>query len=184
MNATIVQLVLGSPEWHAHRAKYRNASETAAVMGVSPWVSTYQLWALRTGRAQQEVTSAMARGTALEPQARAAYEVQTGHVMQPLVLVEGNYSASLDGLTFDGNLIVEVKCPVKGRDSLLWKAVAKGVVPEYYGLQIEHQLMVSGAALAHLFVFDGTEGLTAGDKAAGSSLEGYSGGLGRVHALY
>lgn len=159
MSATIVQLVQGSPAWHAHRAQYRNASETAAVMGVSPWQTPYALWAIRTGRAQQEVTAAMARGTALEPQARLAYEVLTGNVMQPLVLVEGNYSASLDGLTFDGSLIVEIKCPVKGRDSQLWKAVEKGEVPEHYGWQIEHQLMVSGAALAHLYVFDGTEGL-------------------------
>ena len=159
MSATIVQLVQSSPEWHAHRAKYRNASETAAVMGASPWQTPYQLWALRTGRAKQDVTPAMARGTALEPQARAAYEERTSNVMQPLVLVDGDYSASLDGLTFDGSLIVEIKCPFHGRDSLLWKAVAKGEVPEHYGWQIEHQLMVSGASLAHLFVFDGAEGL-------------------------
>ena len=85
----IVKLVQGSPEWHAHRAKYRNASETAIVMGESPWQTPYQLWELRTGRRQPEVNAAMARGTALEPQARAAYEVLTGHVMQPLVMVDG-----------------------------------------------------------------------------------------------
>ena len=154
-----VKLVQGTPEWHAHRANYRNASETAAVMGDSPWQTPYQLWSLRTGRARQVVTPAMARGTALEPQARLAYEALTGQVMQPLVLVEGDYSASLDGLTFDGSLIVEIKCPVKGADSTLWKAVASGQVPEHYGWQIEHQLMVSGATLAHLYVFDGSEGL-------------------------
>jgi putative phage-type endonuclease len=157
--SAIIKLVQGTPEWHAHRANYRNASETAAVMGASPWQTPYQLWALRTGRARQVVTPAMARGTALEPQARLAYEALTGNVMQPLVLVEGDYSASLDGLTFDGSLIVEIKCPVKGTDSVLWKTVAGGEVPEYYGWQIEHQLMVSGAALAHLYVFDGSEGL-------------------------
>ena len=158
MMSAVMKLVQGTPEWHAHRAQFRNASETAAVMGVSPWQTPYHLWALRTGRARQEVTAAMARGTALEPLAREAYEQRTGHVMQPLVLVEGEYSASLDGLTFDGSLIVEIKCPVRGRDSSLWKAVAAGEVPEYYGWQIEHQLMVSGASMAHLFVFDGAQG--------------------------
>lgn len=156
--SAVMKLVQGTPEWHAHRAQYRNASETAAVMGVSPWQTPYQLWAMRTGRARQEITGAMARGTALEPLARDAYEQRTGHVMQPLVLVKGEYSASLDGLTFDGSLIVEIKCPVRGRDSSLWKAVAAGEVPEYYGWQIEHQLMVSGASMAHLFVFDGADG--------------------------
>jgi putative phage-type endonuclease len=147
---TIVKLVQGSPEWHEHRAKYRNASETAVVMGASPWQTPYQLWELRTGRRQPEVNAAMARGTALEPQARAAYEALTGHVMQPLVLVDGAYSASLDGLTFDGELIVEIKCPVRGCTSTLWKAQ----IPAHYD---EHQLMVSKAAMAHLYVFDGEQ---------------------------
>ena len=35
--STIVKLVQGSPEWHEHRLHHRNASETPAVLGVSPW---------------------------------------------------------------------------------------------------------------------------------------------------
>ena len=157
--STIVKLVQGSPDWHAHRATYRNASETPAVLGVSPWVTPYGLWLQRSGRAQPEVNRAMLKGTQLEPIAREAYEKLTGHVMQPLVLVEGDYSASLDGITLDGGLILEVKCPFKGRDSDLWKAASAGTIPEHYRWQIETQLMVSGAAQAHLWVFDGTEGI-------------------------
>ena len=157
--STILRLVQGTPEWLAHRLKYRNASETAAVMNISPWITPYQLWLQRTGRQEAKVTAAMRRGTELEPVARAAYERLTGHVMEPLVLGEGEYSASLDGITLEGDLILEIKCPTKGRESDLWKAVELGQVPEYYQWQIEHQLMVAGASLAHLFVFDGTEGL-------------------------
>lgn len=158
MNA-ILKLVQGTDEWHAHRANYRNASESAAVMGVSPWMTPYQLWMIRTGRLEQTVTAAMRHGTEMEPKARAAYEEQTGIVMQPLVLTDGDYSASLDGITLDGDLLLEVKCPVKGKASTLWQAVAAGNVPEYYSIQIQHQLMVSGADTAHLWVFDGTDGL-------------------------
>jgi putative phage-type endonuclease len=156
----IVKLVQGSPEWHEHRRNHRNASETPAVLGVSPWTTPYQLWQIKTGRAPQpEVTAAMAHGTQLEPQAREAYEQLTGHVMEPLVLVDGEYSASLDGINLAGDLILEIKVPFKGRDSELWKQVQAGVVPEHYGLQLQHQLMVAGAEAAHLFVFDGTEGI-------------------------
>lgn len=157
--SAILKLVQGTAEWHAHRAQSRNASETPAVLGVSPWQTPYQLWLLRTGRAKQEVTFPMRRGTELEPAARAAYERQTGHIMEPLVLQEGEYSASLDGITLDGGLILEVKCPVKGRASELWQSVASGVLPEHYRWQVETQLMVAGAALAHVWVFDGKEGL-------------------------
>jgi len=159
MDAQIVQLIQGSSEWHAHRANYRNASETPIVMGLSPWVTPYQLWLQKTGRAKSEMNAAMARGTQLEPQARLAYEANTGLIMQPLVMVAGDYSASLDGLTFDGSLIVEIKCPYKGKASNLWQAVEAGEVPEYYQWQIQHQMVVSGATMAHLYVFDGTEGI-------------------------
>jgi putative phage-type endonuclease len=157
--SAILKLVQGTQEWNEHRARSRNASETPAVLGVSPWQTPYQLWLLKTGRSEQKVTAPMQRGTELEPAARAAYELQTGHIMEPLVLVDGDYSASLDGITLAGDLVLEIKCPYKGQASPLWQSVVAGEVPEYYGWQIEHQLMVAGAQRAHLWVFDGTQGL-------------------------
>ena len=100
----------------------------------------------------------MLRGTQLEPQAREAYEQLTGHVMQPLVLVEGDYSASLDGITFDGGLMLEIKCPISKDSKLLAEANA-GRVPISTYWQIQTQLLVSGAELAHLYVYDGTAGI-------------------------
>ena len=157
--SAVLKLVQGTPAWHAHRAQFRNASESAAVMGLSPWQTPYQLWQVRTGRMEVPVTAPMRHGTEMEPKARAAYEEQTGLIMQPLVLTDGDYSASLDGITLDSDLLLEVKCPYKGQSSTLWQEVAVGDVPEHYRIQVQHQLMVAGAALAHLWVFDGTKGL-------------------------
>jgi putative phage-type endonuclease len=157
--STIINLVQGSAAWLEYRRSMRNASETAAVLGISPWVTPYQLWLLKTGRKVQAVNAAMLNGTALEPEARSAYELETGHVMQPLVIQDGDYSASLDGITLQGDLIVEIKVPMRGASSSLWQAVAAGSVPGHYGAQLQHQLMVSGAAAAHLWVFDGSRGL-------------------------
>ena len=42
--STIVKLVQGSPAWHEHRRHHRNASETPAVLGLSPWMTPHQLW--------------------------------------------------------------------------------------------------------------------------------------------
>jgi predicted phage-related endonuclease len=86
--------------------------------------------------------------------ARTAYEQITGNIAEPKVLVDGPYSASLDGLSFDGSLAVEIKCPMKGKTSSLWQQVSQKSVPEYYHWQIQHQLMVSQAQIAHLFIFD------------------------------
>ena len=159
--STIVRLVQGSVEWHEHRRLHRNASETPIVLGVSPWTTPYQLWQQKLGVATPEVNAAMLHGTELEPAARAAYERLTGLVMQPLVLVDGEYSASLDGLTLAGERLVEIKCPYKGRESALWKAIeaTPRTLPEHYQWQVQHQLMVSQADIADVFVFDGSEGV-------------------------
>jgi len=122
-------------------------------------MTPYQLWLVKTGRSETRVTHAMQRGTDLEPLARAAYEEQTGLVMQPLVLEADGYSASLDGMTLEGDLVLEIKCPLRGTRSDLWQDVQSGQVPAYYGIQVQHQLMVSGADTAHLWVFDGNQGI-------------------------
>ncbi len=158
MNA-ILKLEQGSDAWHEHRQHYRNASETASVMGLSPWCTPYDLWLIKTGRKEVEETEAMRYGSTMEPQARLAFEEMSGLIMQPKVMVDGDYSASLDGITLDGQVLLEVKCPFKGQASELWQVASSGTVPEHYLAQVQHQLMVSKAKLAHLWVYDGTSGI-------------------------
>jgi len=155
----IVRMHQGSPEWIEHRRRHRNASETPVLFGLSPWQTPYQLWQVKLGLLELEVTPAMRHGSELEPVARAAYEAKTGRTMQPVVVVDGEYSASLDGMTLAGKRIVEIKCPVRGRDSTLWKTVEAGGLPEYYRLQVQHQLLVTKADVADVYVFDGAEGI-------------------------
>jgi putative phage-type endonuclease len=147
-------LVQGTEEWHRHRILYRNASETAAVMGLSPWVSPYMMWEVKTGRRVIETSYPMERGMALEPKARAAYEEATGYIMEPAVMVDVDYSASLDGISLSGETVLEIKCPMKGKASETWAAAMAGKVEPHYMVQIQHQVMVSGAAKAHLYVYD------------------------------
>jgi predicted phage-related endonuclease len=78
--------------------------------------------------------------------------------MEPLVMTDGEYSASLDGISLSGDLILEVKCPAKGRSSETWQAVEAGSVPEHYYWQVQHQLMVTKAGKAHFYVFDEDSG--------------------------
>ena len=139
--SAIVKLVQGSAEWHEHRRNHRNASETPAVLGVSPWMTPYQLWQIKLGLVEPEVTPAMLHGTQLEPQARAAYEALTGHVMQPLVLVDGEFSASLDGLTLERRSGAGDQVPVQ--------AARFDAVEDGRGGALAGALRMAGPAPAH-----------------------------------
>jgi len=64
--------------------------------------------------------------------------------------------ASLDGLSFDGTTLVEIKCPLNLRDRL---SAEQGRIPSQYYAQLQHQLEVSGAERAHYWSFHGSEGV-------------------------
>ncbi len=78
--------------------------------------------------------------------------------MEPLCLVHDKLEwmrASLDGFSFDGSTVLEIKCPLNLRDH---NAAQQGRVPSHYYGQLQHQLEVSGAGEAHYWSFDGRVG--------------------------
>lgn len=150
----MVHLAQQSPEWHNFRQKHIGSSDIAAIVGLSPWKNQHDVWREKTGRNSPETASyAMRRGLSLESDARALYEKQTGLAVIPRVTTHAEHEfcmASLDGQTFDGETIVEIKCPMSDKTWLL--AIEKKIEP-HYECQIQWQLMVSGAKKADFFVY-------------------------------
>jgi putative phage-type endonuclease len=148
MTIQTVYLEQGSPEWHEHRAKCFNASEAGAVMGVGKFKprNMAELLALRRGELVVYQSSAMTRGNELEPIARAAAESELGVTLSPTTMTRGRYSASLDGLTFEGTHAIEIKCPVSVDSPLFGIRTTddfKQVAPHYWW-QVVHQFYVAG----------------------------------------
>lgn len=148
----------GTPEWLAWRQRGLGASDAPTVMGRSKWSTPYGLYRHKIGLDPgPKMNPAMARGIRLEPKARAAYEKHTGNVMVPMVLESVEHPilrASLDGLEANGKTILEIKCPGKEAHLL----AVHGMVPENYVDQVQQQLYVAGAEVAHYWSFDGEEG--------------------------
>jgi putative phage-type endonuclease len=154
---TEIQLVQGSQEWLDFRRTKRMASETPAIMGLSPWQKPKDILKAKKGE-DAKANYAMRRGQELEPVARDVYQGVVG-LLRPAVFVAGDYGASLDGIDLFNELIVEIKCPMKGKASELWKQAENGEIPSHYAMQMQHQMMVTGIPVAHLWVFDGKEGI-------------------------
>lgn len=107
-----------------------------------------------TGTSQESgfISADMERGTALEPEAIAAYELQTSAMVVPVGFMEHDDLAagcSPDGLV-DADGLVEVKCPRSANhyDYL------KGEIPDEYWKQITHNLWISGRAWADFVSYD------------------------------
>lgn len=158
----IVNLLQGSAEWHAHRAQHFNASDAPAMMGCSPYKTRAQLVReLATGVAQ-EVDAATQRrfdaGHRFEELARPLAEAIIGEELYPCVGTDGKLSASFDGLTLTGDTAFEHKT----LNASLRAALADGGddLPSHYQVQMEQQLLVSGAErvlfMASLWDAEGT----------------------------
>jgi len=143
----------GTKEWYSYRREHIGSSDIAAVLGLSPWKTPYQLWLEKTGRKEEsEPNSAMIRGKVLEPKARQVYIDFTGNIIIPNICTSPKWSvamASLDGISEDGSLIVEIKCPSLN----VFNLSLEKVIPPHYLAQIQWQLWVTGAKEAHYFCY-------------------------------
>ncbi|KRG47381.1 hypothetical protein ARC20_03370 [Stenotrophomonas panacihumi] len=145
----IVQLMQGTPEWHAHRAQHLNASDAPAMMGCSPYKNRAQLVREMATGVGEEVDAERQRifdaGHRYEALARPLAEQIVGEDLFPVTGTEGKYSASFDGLT----LLEDVAFEHKSLNDALRVAMVDGCtgadLPLVYRVQMEHQALVSGA---------------------------------------
>ena len=155
----IERLHQNTPEWHRWRTQGIGASDAPVIMGEAAFKTPRSLWSIKTGRMQEgSAGPAARRGRELERFARRAYERKTGIQMEPMCLLHQDFDwmrASLDGLSFDGSTLLEIKCPLSLRDRT---SAQEGRIPSHYHAQLQHQLEVSGAQQAHYWSFHGTVG--------------------------
>lgn len=150
-------VVQGSPEWHALRASHFNASEAAAMMGVSKYQTRAKLLHQKHTGLAEEVSEAQQRlfdrGHETEALARTIIEAQLGEDLFPVVATEGNLLASVDGMDMLGTVVFEHKLWNEG----LAEKVRAGELEPHYYWQLEQQLLVTGAERAIFVCSDGTE---------------------------
>lgn len=163
----ILNMEQGTPEWLAARLGVATASRFADAVK-----------ATKTGRAQASIdyaltlayerafgapadpspfkSSAMQRGTDLEPVARAWYESRTGELVSSVGFMVsdcGRFGYSPDGLVGEDGLI-EIKCPAG-------KQFANVVInddPTDYAHQCQGGMWVSGRKWCDLIVFTDARG--------------------------
>ena len=156
MSMQIVNLIQGTPEWHAHRAKYRNASDAPVMMACSPNEHRRELVARLATGVQKEFSRyvqerILDKGHDFERLCRPRAEAIVGEDLAPVVGVNGKNSASFDGLTF----MHDIGWEHKRLNAPLREAMHEGctgeALPLCYQVQMEHQLMVNPSMEKVLF---------------------------------
>lgn len=137
-------------QWLQDRKTGIGGSEVAAIMGYSPWKTAYQVWLEKTGRVEFAVDNDKVQaGELMEDVIAMLYERKTGdklrsyktmlrHKKHPYI------TGSLDRIIKDrgdgkGQGILECK------NTTEWNFKSwNGTIPDYYYLQVQHYLLVTG----------------------------------------
>ena len=152
----IVNLIQGSPQWHAHRAQHFNASDAPAMMGCSSYKSRSELIKeLATGLTGEVDASTQRRfddGHRFEALARPLAEEVIGEDLSPCVGTSGKYSASFDGITFMHDVAFEHKTLNDTLREAMFEGCCGDALPLQYQVQMEHQAMVADSIEKVLFM--------------------------------
>jgi putative phage-type endonuclease len=149
----------GTKEWLEMRRNYIGASDAPVIMSVSPYKTPFELWQEKVGlRSSESDNPATRYGKAMEEPARIAYERYTNTEVRPEIVYhpENDFMmASLDGLAYDSDTIVEIKNPNQDDHEL----AKKGLVPDKYYPQLQHQLDCLPGSILHYWSFRKGEGV-------------------------
>ena len=139
-------MTMHGPQYLEERRKGIGGSDIAAVLGLSPWKTAYQVYQEKRKEVDDwKGNEATDWGKRLEPVLRQWYSDTTGRAvrMPEKIICHGKYPymlASLDGFT-DDRRIVEIKTARHGKG---WGAPGTNEIPDYYALQCQHYMVVTG----------------------------------------
>ena len=148
----IENLIQCSNEWLEFRKSHVGASESAAILGVSPYKTPLDVFNEKTNRSFLEpMNDAMRLGTEMEPKIRKEWERLTGKIFDTPTAEHDDYpyiSASFDGYCHEDNSIIECKFSrhpklancIKKHDIEYFKEIYK-----HYWVQCQHLMFVSEA---------------------------------------
>lgn len=153
-------VIQGSPEWDALRAKHRTGSEASVMMGASKHVTRNELIHMKATGSEREFSDfvrkmVLDKGHEAEALARPIAQKIIGEELFPATISDDSdyLLVSLDGITMMDDIIWEHK--QLNADKVA--AINEGRCPECDIWQVKQGLMVTGAEKCLYMVSDGTE---------------------------
>lgn len=149
-----LQFKQGSQEWLDWRRQGIGASDAPIIMGESPYKKPWQLWEEKVGLREDPgiPDHVRERAARIEAAARAHYELTHDSECPPICMEMIDHpflKASLDGYHAGKNFILEIKYVGA-------KAMEENI-PMHHWIQLQHQMMVSGATdVTYIRSNDGT----------------------------
>ncbi len=138
MGFKVIDLPIGSQEWLDYRKEKIGASQSASILGISPFQTKLELYNEKVHGIRKEMNSSMRRGLDREQEALDWAEIQLGMSLSPKIVEHTNEwkFATLDGVSDDFQTAVEIKFANRH----VHQFAKEGRVIDYYYPQIQSQM--------------------------------------------
>lgn len=157
----LLELEQRSPAWLSWRREGITATESSVILGLNPYMTPWRLWCEKVGRALPVDLSSnplVRFGIEHEDEVRQKFEVKHSEIVMPACGEfdeDSLFRASFDGLT-SAMEPVEIKCPSETTLADVRQNGLESMAARLYRIQLQHQLMVCGAAAGWLVFYDRT----------------------------
>lgn len=134
----IIDLEIGSPEWHAYRNQRIGASDSAAILGISPFSTPLKTYENKVLGKSVESSFSMKRGQDREAEALKWATNELEIDFKPCI-VQSEFDwkfATMDGF----NKFEKVAIEIKWANSIVHNVAKKGAVIDYYYPQVQSQM--------------------------------------------
>lgn len=163
-----LELIQGSPEWIEERFNYVTASQVAALVGLCSYSKREDILSEKLTRKEKEIkpfqNGLFEKGHKAEKVCRAwASKEYNLEFTQPVLISTKcpDLLASLDGFNAENKITLEAK--YMGKKSL--EDVRKGIIKPNHRIQVQAQLLVTGAEKCIYFAADDDALFNGGDAA-------------------
>lgn len=143
------------------RRHFLTATDVPKILGVSPWGGPLDVYYEKTRGLSNRTNDAMQAGNLLEPAVIAWAATQIGQVVPGdwKVHENGINACSLDGQAVNSRPVEAKTSGITGPGSPAeWGEPGTDQIPNYYLLQVQTQLLITGADLAYVPALIGNRG--------------------------
>lgn len=146
-------------DWLSRRKHSIGASDSPAILGVSPYAGPFNVYASKVEGLQPEEKDEMRAGLIFEPVIRGLLEEQISKVISPSVFAKHKdiefVTATPDGIVVDERMAVAEYKRVDPTKHDEWGEEGTDQVPDHVVIQVAHQMAVMDVPVAYIGVLFG-----------------------------
>ncbi|KAB8121732.1 lambda-exonuclease family protein ['Cynodon dactylon' phytoplasma] len=143
-----------SYEWLEYQKKYINENEIEIIMGINNSISVKDLIKKKILDNHLFLNKDSETEKKTKLHANLFFNILKKRNYEPAVFIKKPFLVSLDGYHSESKTMLEIKCPSKLKDILLWKEFSKNnKIPIYHFCRIQYKIYCSESLKAYFLVY-------------------------------